>query len=61
MFDTHKYENVADHILIHIFNLKKVTMLTRISLLTTAFIEASILPTFLNSYQSKNQFILDTV
>ena len=61
MFDTHKYENVADHIHIHIFNLKKVTILTSISLLTTAFIEASILPTFLNSYQSKNQFILDTV
>ena len=60
MFDTQKYENLADHILIHIFDLKKITILTSIGLLTTALIPASILPTFLNSYESKNQFILDT-
>ena len=59
-FDTHKYESLTDHILIYIFDLKKVTLLTSIGLLNTVLIPALILPTFLNSYQSKKQFILDT-
>ena len=60
MFDTHKYESLTDHILIYIFDLKKVTLLTSIGLLNTVLIPALILPTFLNSYQSKKQSILDT-